>query len=84
MSELETEVKKMIIEELELEDIAIEDIDSNAALFGDGLELDSIDALELGLAINKRFGVKLEANSEDNKEHFSSVAALAEFIKANR
>lgn len=84
MSELETQIKEMIIEELELEDVTVGDIASDAALFGEGLELDSIDALELGLAVNKRFGVKLEANSEQNQEHFSSVAALAKFIAANK
>ena len=83
ISELEAKIKTMIIEELDLEDITEEDIDSEEALFVDGLGLDSIDALELGLAINKRFGVKLEANSEQNKEHFKSVASLAKFVQAN-
>lgn len=78
------EIKAMIIEELDLEDIEVDDIETEAPLFGDGLGLDSIDALELGLGINKRFGVKIEANSEHNKEHFYSVAKLAAFVLANR
>ncbi|WNO09239.1 phosphopantetheine-binding protein [Teredinibacter sp. KSP-S5-2] len=84
LSALETEIKQMIIEELDLEDTEVDDIDTNDALFVDGLGLDSIDALELGLAINKRFGVKLEANSEENKEHFRSVATLAKFVNEKR
>jgi len=83
MSELETELKEMIIKELELEDVAVADIETDAPLFGEGLGLDSIDALELGLAINKRYGVKMDANSEQNKEHFRSVSSLAQFIKNN-
>lgn len=83
-SALALEIKQMIIEELDLEDIEVDDIDTDAPLFGDGLGLDSIDALELGLGINKRFGVKIEANSEQNKEHFHSVASLAAFVTSNR
>lgn len=80
---IQEEIKAMIIEELDLEDIEVEDIETSAPLFGDGLGLDSIDALELGLGINKRFGVKIEANSEQNKEHFYSVEKLAAFVQAN-
>lgn len=79
---LETNIKKVIIEVLNLEDYSVDDIDKNAPLFGDGLGLDSIDALELGLAIKERFSIKLDV--EDNiKEHFYSVATLANFIKSN-
>ncbi len=84
LSALETEIKEIIIEELDLEDTEVDDIDTHDALFVDGLGLDSIDALEIGLAINKRFGIKLEANSEDNKEHFRSVASLAAFVDGKR
>ena len=83
-SELISAIKEMIITELDLEDITAEDINTNDALFGDGLGLDSIDALELGLGINKRFGVKIEANAEDNKKHFFSVATLADYIKSKQ
>ncbi len=82
MADIDTEIKQMIITELELEDIAIEDIDTEAPLFGEGLGLDSIDALELGLALQKHFNVKIDANSEQNKEHFYSVASLRNFVQA--
>jgi acyl carrier protein len=84
MHELETQIKKLIIESLDLEDISISDIESTEALFGDGFGLDSIDALELGLALKKEFNIRLEANSEDSKKHFYSVATLATFVKAQR
>lgn len=84
MTDINNEIKTMIIEELELEDISVDDIDTDAPLFGDGLGLDSIDALEIGLALQKRFNVKIDANSEQNKEHFRSVASLRDFILAQR
>lgn len=62
----------------------VTDIDSEAPLFGDGLGLDSIDALELGIAIKKKYQVKLDAESEDTKKHFHCVRNLALFIAANR
>jgi acyl carrier protein len=84
MTDITNEIKQMIIDELELEDMTIADIDTDAPLFGDGLGLDSIDALELGLALQKRFKVKIDANSEHNKEYFRSVASLREFVIAHR
>jgi acyl carrier protein len=84
MPELELELKALIIDALKLEDIAIEDIDSDEALFGDGLGLDSIDALELGVAIRQRYGIKIEAVSEEVRAHFASVSALAKFIAAQK
>ena len=66
------------------EDVKPENIKDDAPIFGTGLGLDSIDALELGVAIKKKFGVKLSAENEDSKKHFASVNALAEFISANR
>lgn len=81
---LNDEIKQLIIDCLDLEDVAISDIDTDAPLFGEGLGLDSIDALELGLAIKKQFDVKIEANSEATKAHFYSVASLASFIQSQR
>jgi len=81
---LDKEIKDLIIESLALEDLRAEDIDSGAPLFVDGLCLDSIDALELGLALQKRFGVQLSADAADNRKHFASVDALAAFITAQR
>ena len=84
MSDITNQIKQMIIDELELEDMTVEDIDTDAPLFGEGLGLDSIDALELGLALQKRFNVKIDANSEHNKAHFRAVASLRDFVEANR
>ena len=81
---LETELKALIIESLELEDISVDDIDSTAPLFVEGLGLDSIDALELGLALKKKYGITLSSENEDNKKHFASVRTLAAFVAANR
>ena len=82
MPELELELKELIIDCLDLEDITPEDIVSDEPLFVDGLGLDSIDALELGLHVQKKYQVKLDANSEDTKQHFSSVIALKAFIES--
>lgn len=84
MTDITDDIKQMIIEELELEDMTVNDIDTDAPLFGEGLGLDSIDALELGLALQKRFNVKIDANSEQTKENFRSVASLRDFVMANR
>ena len=56
------------------------DIDADAALFGDGLGLDSVDALELGLALQKRFGIKIDAEAKDTREHFANVNRLVAFV----
>ena len=82
MSSLEEEIKLLIIESLELEDITPDDIIDDEALFGDGLGLDSIDALELGLALKKHFNITLTSNKEENKKHFYSVKTLADFIRS--
>ena len=84
MDTLDQEIKELIIASLALEDVKTEDIDSAAPLFVDGLGLDSIDALELGLALQKRFGVQLSADAADNRKHFASVDSLAAFIAAQR
>lgn len=81
---LEQELKELIISSLELEDITAGDIDSNEALFVEGLGLDSIDALELGLAIKKKYGITMSSEGEENKKHFASVSALANFILASK
>lgn len=83
MGNLEQELKELIIDCLDLEDVTPEDIGTDMALFVDGLGLDSIDALELGLNIQKKYNVKLDANSEDTHKNFASVATLRDFIIAN-
>jgi acyl carrier protein len=79
---MENEIKQLIIDALALEDIRVADIDSQAPLFEGGLGLDSIDALELGLAIRKKYNVKIEAEKEDVVKIFSSVSTLTDYIKS--
>jgi len=79
---LKDELKSLIIETLDLEDISVADINDQDALFVEGLGLDSIDALELGLAVKKKYNVVLNANDEATKKHFHSVNSLAQFITA--
>ena len=81
---LELEVKELIIDVLQLEDITPADIDSAAPLCVEGLGLDSIDALELGVALQKKYGISLSADSEDTRRHFASVQALAAMIDSHR
>lgn len=81
MSDLIDEVKRLIIDALELEDIEPADIEDDAPLFIDGLGLDSIDALELGVAVKKAYDVKIDGNSDESKKHFYSVKTLCEFIQ---
>ena len=82
MQQLEQDIKALIISSLALEDVTPDDIDTDAPLFVNGLGLDSIDALELGLALQKRYGVSLSAESEEVRAHFASVKALAAFVTA--
>ena len=84
MQALELEIKKLIIETMSLEDTVPDDIDAAAPLFNEGLGLDSIDALELGLALQKRYGLTLTADSEDTRRHFASVRSLSEFVASHR
>ncbi len=80
MNKTELALKELIIEVLCLEDVSPDDIDSKAPLFGDGMGLDSIDALELGVAIRLKYEVDLEVDSEEIREHFASVSNLARFV----
>lgn len=83
MEELILNLKKEIIEVLNLEDVQPEDINNDAPLFGDGLGLDSIDALELIVLMEKNYGIKLN-NAEQGKSIFESISVMAEYIKNNR
>lgn len=78
--EIESKVKEIIVASLDLEDVAPSDIATDAPLFGEGLGLDSIDALELGMAIRREFGVSFSKNPADNKRIFHSVKTLADHI----
>lgn len=82
MDTLELEIKKLIIESLNLEDLTPDDIDSQIQIFGDGLGLDSIDALELGIALRKKYGIELEAGDSRTREHFRNVASLAALVRS--
>ena len=84
MPTLEVEIKELIISSLALEDMAADDIDAAAPLFVEGLGLDSIDALELGMALQKRYGVTMSTDAEAMRRHFSSVNALVEFVSSQR
>lgn len=81
--DLKTELKEKLIEQLNLEEVAVEDIENEAPLFGDGLGLDSIDALEIIVLLDNSYGIKLES-PEQGKEVFHSIDTLAEFIEKNR
>jgi acyl carrier protein len=78
---LELEIKTLIVEAMMLEDIAPSEIDSEAPLFVEGLGLDSIDALELAMALEERFGVPIQDDPERNREIFASVRSLADFVR---
>ena len=83
-TELETKIKETIVSALDLEDLAPADIETDAPLFGDGLGLDSIDALELGMAVKKAFGVTFSSVPAENRAIFHSVGSLADHIEAQQ
>jgi acyl carrier protein len=82
--DLEAELKELIIDALELEDVTPDDIASEEALFLEGLGLDSIDALELAMALEERYGVKVGDDPEQNQRIFASVRSLAAFVGEQR
>ena len=84
MEELIEEIKKLLIEALDLEDLTPGDIDPAATIFGDGLGLDSIDASELGIAISKKYGVSLPEDKAESRNIFASVENLSAYISATR
>lgn len=84
MNDLDLEIKNLIITSLNLEEITPEDIASSEPLFIDGLGLDSIDALELGMAIQKKYGIKSDSKNDKIKEYFYSVETLSKFINENK
>lgn len=80
----ERELADLLVESLNLEDVAAADIDPEAPLFNSGLGLDSIDALELSLAISKRYGFQLRSDNDDNQRIFASLRALSEHIQQHK
>lgn len=81
---LQSEVATMIVDALVLDDVKPDEIEPHAPLFGDGLGLDSIDALEISFAITQRYGIKLRSGDEQNAQIFSSLSALTKFIGENQ
>ena len=79
--DINTELKQLIIESLELEDVSAEDIKDDEPLFGEGLGLDSIDALELGMAIKRKYSITMSSNKEENKKYFYSIDTLSKYIE---
>jgi len=82
--ELVVELKTLIIEGLHLEDISAEEIIPKEALFGEGLGLDSIDALEIAVLLDRKYGVKITSEDDRNQAIFASLNSLAEFVAENR
>ncbi len=83
-TEAERELAELLVQSLNLDDVAPESIDPEAPLFNTGLGLDSIDALELALAISKKYGFQLRSDNEDNRRIFASLRALSEHIQQHR
>nr|WP_079214133.1 phosphopantetheine-binding protein [Ventosimonas gracilis] len=81
---LEDELKTLLIDALGLEDMTPADIDNQAGLFGDGLGLDSVDALELGLALQKRYQITIDPQTHNMREHFANIANLAAFVRSQQ
>lgn len=82
-SELEEEIRQVILSSVEVDGLTAADLAADQPLFGDGIGLDSIDALEIGAALRKEYQVKFKANSSENRVHFRTIASLADFIAAN-
>jgi acyl carrier protein len=81
---LEREIAQLIIDTLNLEDLAATDIPPEQPLFGEGLGLDSVDALELALALQNRYGLRVESDAKNAREHFATVANLAAYVAAQQ
>jgi len=85
MDSLKLEIRELIIAALDLEDLAPQDIGDDLPLFGpEGLGLDSIDALELGVALRKKYALQLDAKQADNRQHFRSVSTLADLVRRHQ
>lgn len=84
MNALQQDIAQLIIDTLNLEDLQPSDIPPEQPLFGQGLGLDSVDALELALALQKRYEIQIASDSRDARQHFATVASLAAFVEAQR
>jgi acyl carrier protein len=81
---LEREIAQLIIDTLNLEDLDAGDIAPTQPLFGEGLGLDSVDALELALALQKSYGIRIDSEVKDARAHFATVSSLAAFVRMQR
>ncbi|MBE1159936.1 phosphopantetheine-binding protein [Dyella acidiphila] len=84
MNALQQDIAQLIINTLNLEDVTVADIPPDLPLFGEGLGLDSVDALELALALQKRYDIRIASDSKDARQHFTTVASLAAFVQAQQ
>lgn len=82
-ADLEEEIRQIVLSSVEVDGLTAEDLSADVPLFGEGVGLDSIDALEIGAALRRRYQVKFKANSDENRAHFKSISTLAAFIAAN-
>lgn len=80
--ELKNEIKDLIIKSLDLEDVTIDDIKDDEPLFNDGLGLDSIDALEIGMALQKKYKLSMDSDKEQNSKNFYSINTLADYVRS--
>lgn len=80
----EAEMAELLVDVLNLEDVEANEIDPNEPLFGEGLGLDSIDALEIALAISQQHGVEMKAEDESTREAFATLKSLCEFVASNK
>jgi acyl carrier protein len=81
---LQQEIAQLIVDTLNLEDVDPSQIPVEQPLFGEGLGLDSVDALELALALQKRYDIRIASDSKDARQHFATIASLADFVTAQR
>ena len=79
--DIKNELKTLIIKSLELDGVSPEDIKDDEPLFGEGLGLDSIDALELGMAIKRKYNITMSSNKEENKKYFYSIDTLSKYVE---
>ena len=82
--ELEDEIRALILGAVDVEGLSPADLEADVPLFGEGIGLDSIDALEIGAALRKKYQVKFKANAEENRAYFRSISTLADFIAKNK
>ena len=84
MTELETELARLIIDELDIADLRLEDVTAETPLYGEGFGLDSIDILVIALLVSRKYGVELRSDNPDNKTIFASLGSLAAYVAAQR